>query len=207
MCLFFYVSVSTCVCLRVCQYVCVCDSMRAYTRLCLAVSNCVCNTLKRTATPCNTLQHTATHCNTLQHTATHCNTFVYKAVSDCVQLQGLFGGYIGAFMRICRALFWIYRTLLRIYRVHKVSMSNCVSVSVCVCACLTAPVCVCLSVWISQTNWQEQGGSRVWEYVSLFVYIGLLWEVGSWGRVPFSRNLMSPTPRRKWYLTTGRRAH
>ena len=34
-----------------------------------------------------------------------------------------------------------------------------------------------------------------------------LGEVGGWGRVPFSRNLMSPTPRRKWYLTTGRRAH
>jgi len=33
------------------------------------------------------------------------------------------------------------------------------------------------------------------------------WEVGGWGRVPFSRNLMSPTPRRKWYLTTGRRFH
>ena len=32
-------------------------------------------------------------------------------------------------------------------------------------------------------------------------------EVGGWGRVPFLRNLMSPTPRRKWYLTTGRRAH
>jgi len=32
-------------------------------------------------------------------------------------------------------------------------------------------------------------------------------EVGGWGRVPFSRNLMKPTPRRKWYLTTGRRAH
>jgi len=33
------------------------------------------------------------------------------------------------------------------------------------------------------------------------------WEVGGWGRVPFSRNLMKPTPRRKWYLTTGRRFH
>jgi len=32
-------------------------------------------------------------------------------------------------------------------------------------------------------------------------------EVGGWGRVPFSKNLMSPTPRRKWYFTTGRRAH
>jgi len=32
-------------------------------------------------------------------------------------------------------------------------------------------------------------------------------EVGGWGRVPFSRNLMKPTPHRKWYLTTGRRFH
>ena len=32
-------------------------------------------------------------------------------------------------------------------------------------------------------------------------------EVGGWGRVPFSKKLMSPTPRRKWYLTTGRRDH
>ena len=32
-------------------------------------------------------------------------------------------------------------------------------------------------------------------------------EVEGWGRVPFSKKLMSPTPRRKWYLTTGRRAH
>jgi len=32
-------------------------------------------------------------------------------------------------------------------------------------------------------------------------------EVGGWGRVPFPRNLMSPTPRRKWYSTTGRRFH
>jgi len=34
-----------------------------------------------------------------------------------------------------------------------------------------------------------------------------LWEVGGWGRDPFSRNFMKPTPRRKWYLTTGRRFH
>ena len=32
-------------------------------------------------------------------------------------------------------------------------------------------------------------------------------EVGGWGRDPFSRNFMTPTPRRKWYLTTGRRFH
>ena len=32
-------------------------------------------------------------------------------------------------------------------------------------------------------------------------------EVGGWGRDPFSRNFMKPTPCRKWYLTTGRRFH
>jgi len=39
------------------------------------------------------------------------------------------------------------------------------------------------------------------------VDVGFTGEVGGWGRDPFSRNLMSPTPRRKWYSTTGRRAH
>ena len=31
--------------------------------------------------------------------------------------------------------------------------------------------------------------------------------LGGWGRDPFSRNFMKPTPSRKWYLTTGRRFH
>jgi len=39
------------------------------------------------------------------------------------------------------------------------------------------------------------------------VWCSLIWEVGGWGRDPFSRNFMKPTPRRKWYLTTGRRFH
>ena len=40
-------------------------------------------------------------------------------------------------------------------------------------------------------------------------YTDVLYErvVGGWGRDPFSRNFMKPTPRRKWYLTTGRRFH
>ena len=37
--------------------------------------------------------------------------------------------------------------------------------------------------------------------------VEMLGEVGGWGRDPFSRNLMKPTPRRKWYLTTGRSFH
>jgi len=48
----------------------------------------------------------------------------------------------------------------------------------------------------------SNASSEVWEVCTAAVR-----EVGGWGRVPFSRNLMTPTPRRKWYLTTGRRAH
>jgi len=42
---------------------------------------------------------------------------------------------------------------------------------------------------------------------SCHIYYALQGEVGGWCRDPFSRNLTSPTPRRKWYLTTGRRFH
>jgi len=42
------------------------------------------------------------------------------------------------------------------------------------------------------------------EHVCRYISTG---EVGGWGRDPFSRNFMKPTPRRKWYLTTGRRFH
>jgi len=44
-------------------------------------------------------------------------------------------------------------------------------------------------------------------YIKCLVCVLIWGEVGGWGRVPFSRNVMSPTPCRKWYLTTGRRAH
>jgi len=46
-------------------------------------------------------------------------------------------------------------------------------------------------------------------YEGSFVYSDIISirEVGGWGRDPFSRNFMKPTPRRKWYLTTGRRFH
>ena len=38
-----------------------------------------------------------------------------------------------------------------------------------------------------------------------FQNVHLCREVGGWGRDPFSRNFMKPTPRCKWHLTTGRR--
>ena len=46
--------------------------------------------------------------------------------------------------------------------------------------------------------------SPVPDHVAAHTFDG---EVGGWGRVPFSRNFMKPTPHRKWYLTTGRRFH
>jgi len=61
--------------------------------------------------------------------------------------------------------------------------------------------------------------SKIWYHISYAMkYCTCIWfqiwyymacerQVGGWGRVQFSRNSMSPTPRRKWYLTTGRRAH
>ena len=36
---------------------------------------------------------------------------------------------------------------------------------------------------------------------------GISWRGGGLGSSTIFKNLMSPTPRRKWYLTTGRRAH
>ena len=56
----------------------------------------------------------------------------------------------------------------------------------------------------------HQSHTYEWFDVSHTGYVtnmNALREVGGWGRVPFSKKLMSPTPRRKWYLTTGRRAH
>ena len=49
---------------------------------------------------------------------------------------------------------------------------------------------------------------HVWHPLSDFsCFVHVRREVGGWGRDPFSRNFMKPTPRRKWYLTTGRRFH
>ena len=47
----------------------------------------------------------------------------------------------------------------------------------------------------------------IFKYPLHFLSKRIRGEVGGWGRVPFSRNFMKPTPRRKWYLTTGRRFH
>jgi len=72
----------------------------------------------------------------------------------------------------------------------------------CVCMCVCA--CVCACVCVPTTTRRDYTDNLCVCLVSTFVHSR---EVGGWGRVPFSKNLMSPTPRRKWYLTTERRAH
>ena len=43
--------------------------------------------------------------------------------------------------------------------------------------------------------------------VTQFAALNTVQRGGGLGSSTISKNLMSPTPRRKWYLTTGRRAH
>ena len=83
----------------------------------------------------------------------------------------------------------------------EVASSVCVCVCVCVCACVCVRVCVCVRecvcvnvlVCVCVCHAHESTARRR--------------EVGGWGRDPFSRNFMKPTPRCKWYLTTGRSFH
>ena len=75
-------------------------------------------------------------------------------------------------------------------------------------------------------GWHDPTVLHTYHYIYILFYVvlhigltamSLVWlmcwctiqegEVGGWGRDPFSRNFMKPTPRRKWYLTTGRRFH
>jgi len=44
-------------------------------------------------------------------------------------------------------------------------------------------------------------------YMCIHIQSWLYLKGGGLGSSTISKNLMSPTPRRKWYLTTGRRAH
>ena len=50
-------------------------------------------------------------------------------------------------------------------------------------------------------------GARPIEFSLLLSVFGVNMRGGGLGSSTISKNLMSPTPRRKWYLTTGRRAH
>ena len=84
-------------------------------------------------------------------------------------------------------------------------------------------LCICLCVYMSMTH-----TLYVYVYICVYVYVWNIYDTHSWvsqslcdlviclshrsrggglGSSTIFKNLMSPTPRRKWYLTTGRRTH
>ena len=137
-----------------------------------------------TATHCNTLQHTATHCNTLQHTATHCNT------SSCHAWHWEHTIHVMACLWHvqCHLFYTMYMLWIIVYECvwHDSGTHHHVTRD------------------IKNTQYMWWNICNIYCHSFCTMYRG---EVGGWGRVPFSRNLMKPTPRRKWYLTTGRRFH
>ena len=140
------------------------------------------------------LQHTAPCCNMLQHAATHCNhcasAFLWQSWGAvCCSCRGRWrGGWVVYCNTLqdtatrCNTLQTTAKyckTLEPLYLHLLIAKSKCIPWFI-------------LSLWsVRQHSCALSPGE-----------VG-----GGWGRVPFSRNLMSPTPRRKWYLTTGRRAH
>ena len=103
---------------------------------------------------------------------------------------------------------------------------------ICVCICVALSLCVrrcgtwfpVSGTWYVRSPFINSQCVCIHRHICVYIFVVWSWclrrccaclsvscmgygEVGGWGRVPFSRNLMSPTPRRKWYLTTGRRFH
>ena len=77
--------------------------------------------------------------------------------------------------------------------------------------CVFVCECVCVSFDTSRAYKRDLGAlihASVFEsLVQMSVFDSVMWRSGGLGSSTISKNLMSPTPRRKWYLTTGRRAH
>ena len=124
-----------------------------------------------------------------------CNLYPLELAHDHVQdatTDGTPSTFKFAGRYLARSFSLLLSVFLFLSLLHTIFLFVCVCVCVYVCACVCCSVCVAVCVLQCQTRGGGLGSSR---------------EVGGWGRVPFSRNLMSPTPRRKWYLTTGRRAH
>jgi len=152
------------------------------------ISYGICNTLQYVATHCNTLQHTATRCNTLQHVATYCNTLQHTA-PFCNTLQRA-AGLETLRLIVLDCINTLQRTATPHAATHCIVLKHTAGLKKLQCIVLDEANRLRFVVW--------RGGG---------LGSSTIREVGGWGRVPFSRNLMSPTPRRKWYLTTGRRAH
>jgi len=121
--------------------------------------------------------HTHTHMD--MQIWIHCNTLQHTA-THCNTLQHIEPPYLYICMDPYR---------YRYTDMEAQCVAVCCSALQCVAVCCSVLQCV-IEIWRLCTAKSRR-----------------LREVGGWGRDPFSRNFMKPTPRRKWYLTTGRRFH
>ena len=206
---------------RVLQYVAVCCSVLQ----CLAVS---CSVLQSAAVCYNVLQYAAVCWSVLWHSALRCS--VLQCVAMCGHNFQEDRSSVIWLLHVCHALVSYHMTLkktdnqccsvLQCVAVH-CNVLQCIAMchafmsyhmalkktddpcSWCVAVCCSVLQCVAMHCNVLQwVNIIFEDADHPWHDSSMSSG-----EVGGWGRVPFSRNLMSPTPRRKWYLTTGRRAH
>ena len=186
-----------------------CSAVQCVAVLC-SVLQCVamrCSVIQSVAVCCSVLQcvavlQRATECCSVLQCAAVCCSVLECAVAFCIALQ-------------CAALCWhnsqeIWSSVTRFIHMCHALMSCHMTLKKtnircwwCVAVCCSVLQCVAMHCNVLQwVNIIFEDADHPWHDSSMSSG-----EVGGWGRVPFSRNLMSPTPRRKWYLTTGRRAH
>ena len=184
-----------------------------------------CKTLQDTTTHCYTLQHTLQHTNvhTLQHTRQHTLWRTWREifivviiVIICLKNLELFLVLPDATLQLLRhcALKTSCHAYEQVTSPQEWVMSHTwkrhVPLSCCAIARWTSRVTrlneLCHTICMALLN-VLRALARTLVRVPKSTVRWLGGEVGGWGRVPFSRNFMKPTPRRKWYLTTGRRFH
>ena len=128
-------------------------------------------------------KRTATHCNTVQRTATQCNTLQHTA-THCNTLQHT-ATYCNALPPHCH--------ILQHTATHCSTLQH------------TATHCHTLqhtAHTATHRNIHKEGNATRTAMTE-----GGIERWGAGVEYHFQKNLMSPTPRRKWYLTTGRRAY
>jgi len=121
-------------------------------------------------------------------------------------------------------MLWIY-TYIHLYIFEYSVLAS--QIIACVC-CIYICVCICTHIstysrhiayiYIQPTHQQtvlsdtlRTTGSLVLRHIcngkAHYIYFRCVMRGGGLGSSTIFKNLMSPTPRRKWYLTTGRRSH
>ena len=132
--------------------------------------------------------HVAVRCSVLQCVAVPCSLPHYQLLDRVIRLHKL--QCVAVYCSVLQCVV-VHCTALRFAALSVQSLDRVGFLHMLQCAVVCCSVLQCIAVSCSLPHYQPLDRR----------------EVGGWGRVPFSKKLMSPTPRRKWYLTTGRRAH